>query len=290
VAADFAGIGDEDDQMGDPHGATGPGPPAGSARGPRRSGAHGVRRPGARPGGRTTSPPISWLVAALGLVLLVAGLVGAAAGWAVPGLVIVFVAGVTCLVAALVVGRPAAVQAGGDAEGRTAFRFELSPMVVEDILETGLPAAAAIYSFVHTQLADDARSRDVRTRLQDQVVKVVQQNAFNRPVGAAEIERVLATGTQAERVLAFGLMQGDTSLATVPRLVRGIAHARSGNEQYHALLAAKARWPALSDIERDRLCGLIRTAPYLDDGEDRRELKAELLDRCASAPPADRCG
>jgi hypothetical protein len=239
------------------------------------------------PLGRAVLPPISWLVAAPGLILLVAGVVGAVAGWPAPALVIVFVAGAACLPAAVLAGRPVAVAAGRDDDGRTAFRFELSPMVVEDIRETGLPAAAAIYSFVHTQLADDARSRDVKVKLEDQVVRVVQQNAFNRPVGAAEIERVLATGTQAERVLAFGLMQGDTTLATVPRLVQGIAHARSGSEQYHALLATKARWPALSGVERGRLCGLIRAAPYLDDGEDRRELKAELLDRCAAETPAD---
>jgi hypothetical protein len=198
------------------------------------------------------------------------------------------VAGVACLLAALLTGRPAVVEeAGPEDDGLPAFRFELSPMVVEDIRKTGLPAAAAIYSFVHTQLADDVRSRDVKVRLEEQVVRVVQQNAFNRPVGAAEIERVLASGTQAERVLAFGLMQGDTTLATVPRLVQGIAHARSGDEQYHALLATKARWPALSGVERDRLCRLIKAAPCPDDGDDRPALKAELLDRCAADPPDD---
>ena len=273
--------------MGDPHGATGSGRFAASARTARRSGAHGTRRTRSMPAGRTTWRSIRWFVAALGLVVVAAGVAATAAGWPAPGLVAVFAAAVACLTVADADADAGAGVVDDEDDGRTAFRLELSPMVVEDILETGLPAAAAIYSFVHTQLADDDRSRDVKVRLQDQVVRMVQRNAFSRPVGAAEIERVLASGTQAERVLAFGLMQGDTTLATVPRLVQGIAHARSGNEQYHALLATKARWPALSGVERDRLCGLIRSAPYLDDGEDRRELKEELLHRCASGSPVD---
>ena len=237
-----------------------------------------------------TSRAIYWFAAAIGLAILVGGIIGAANDWPTPGLVIVFTAGVTCLLVALVADRLAMVDVAHDQDGRTTVSFKLSPMVVDDINETGLPAAAAIYSFVHTQLADDPGSADVKVKLQDQVVKVVQQNAFNRPVGAAEIEQVLASGTQAERVLAFGLMQRDTTLATVPRLVQGIARSRSGNEQYHALLATKARWPALSTIERERLCGLIRAAPYLDDDDERRRLKAEILDGCPPGPagsPAD---
>lgn len=231
-----------------------------------------------------TSRRIYWFVAALGLVVLLAGIVGAANGWPTPGLLIVFVAGVACLLVALVADRLAVLHVGRDGNGTTTVRFELSPMVMDDINETGLPAAAAIYSFVHTQLADDPGSLDVKVRLQDQVVRVVQQNAFNRPVGAAEIEQVLATGTQAERVLAFGLMQRDTTLATVPRLVQGIAFSKSGNEQYHALLATKARWPALTPVERSRLGDVISAAPYIDDDRDRRELRDEIL---ASFPPTD---
>ena len=232
-----------------------------------------------------TSRTIYRFVATLGLVVLVAGVIGAANEWPTPGLMIVFAAGVACLVVALVADRVAGVKVGFDGDGRTTVHFELSPVLLDDINETGLPAAAAIYSFVHTQLADDPGSLDVKVKLQDEVVKVVQQNAFNRPVGAAEIEQVLATGTQAERVLAFGLMQRDTTLATVPRLVQGIAFSKSANEQYHALLATKARWPALTPAEQQRLADVIITAPYVDDDWDRRELKAEILDDLPAPDP-----
>jgi hypothetical protein len=231
-----------------------------------------------------TSRRIYRFVAVLGLVVLAVGIIGAASGWPTPGLLIVAVAGVACLLVALVADRLATADVGGHGNGRTTVRFELSPTVMADINETGLPAAAAIYSFLHTQLADDPGSLDVKVRLQGQVVSVVQQNAFNRPVGAAEIEQVLATGTQAERVLAFGLMQRDTTLATVPRLVQGIAFSKSGDEQYHALLATKARWPALSPVERSRLGDVITAAPYIDDDGDRRKLRDDIL---ASFPTTD---
>jgi hypothetical protein len=235
-------------------------------------------------GVRVTARSVSWLVGGLGLVLLLAGVMGAADAWPAPSFMIVFAAGAACLLVALVADRLARLEAGPDRDDRTAVRCELSRIVMDDIIETGLPAAAAIYSFVHTQLADDPGSLDVKVRLQGQVVEVVQQNAFVRPVGAAQIEQVLATGTQAERVLAFGLMQRDTRLATVPRLVQGLAFSRSGNEQYHALLATKARWPALTDIERHRLADVISTAPYVDDDWDRRELKDEIL---GNLPPSN---
>jgi hypothetical protein len=108
-------------------------------------------------------------------------------------------------------------------------------------------------------------------RLQDDVVRLVQDNAFEHPVTANQITDIVQNGAPAARVLAFGLMATDPTFATAPLLLRGISESRSGNEQYWALRAARAAWTQLSNEERAQIRQAVQVAPYINDDPDRRE-------------------
>lgn len=225
---------------------------------------------------------LHWAVAGCGVALLAAGVVGAARSWASRGLMTIFAAGLICLLLALVAHRleEVRVEHGSDGTkiGFTLSRMDdLSPAVVGELKETGLTGAAATYAFVHNQLADDPASTEVKVRLQDKLVALVKENAFAEPINAERVEQVLISGSPAERVLAFGLLQSDPQMATVDLLRKGIEQSRSGNEQYHALLATRARWPTLSGAERDQLRRSIREAPYIAEDLDRAEIARDLL-------------
>jgi hypothetical protein len=223
---------------------------------------------------------LHWAVFACGVALLAVGAVGAARGWTSTGLGFIFGVGLVCMLLALVAHRLTGVKIdrGG---GHTKIGFELNPTVLQEIKETGLAAAAGVYSFIHNQLAEDPDLNDVKVRLQDQVVQMVKEKAFNEPVKVAEVDEVLESGSAAERVLVFGLLQGDRDLATVARLEKGILHSKSGNEQYHALLAARAHWGAYSAAEQEQLRNYIRDAPFINDDPDRAAVAADLLGRPA---------
>jgi len=225
---------------------------------------------------------LHWAVFACGVALLAAGAVGAARGWTSSGLGFIFGAGLVCLLLALVAHRLVGIDVdrGG---GHTKIGATLSPTVLQEIKETGLAAAAGVYSFIHNQLAEDPELDDVKVRLQDEIVQMVKKNAFNDPVEVAEVDEVLATGSAAERVLVFGLLQGDRDLATVARLEKGILHSKSGNEQYHALLAAQSHWDAYSVAEKQELRKYIQDAPYIKTDKDRAAVAADILGRSQEA-------
>jgi hypothetical protein len=151
--------------------------------------------------------------------------------------------------------------------------------VVKEIKATGLAGAAATYTFIHNQLAADPELGEVKVTLQDQVVGMVKANAFNDPVDVAEVDQVLASGSAAERVLVFGLLQADRTLVTTEALRRGILESKSGNEQYQAMLVVDRHWSTFTPAERRLLQDYVRTAPYVSEDDDRRRLAAEILAR-----------
>jgi hypothetical protein len=225
---------------------------------------------------------LHWAVFACGVALLAVGAVGAARGWTSTGLGFIFGVGLVCMLLALVAHRLTGVKIdrGG---GHTKIGFELNPTVLQEIKETGLAAAAGVYSFIHNQLAEDPDLNEVKVRLQDQVVQMVKDNSFNQKIVPAEIDKVLTSGSQAERVLIFGLLQSDGTLATVARLENGILHSKSGNEQYHALLAAQSRWDAYTATEQEELRTYIRDAPFIKTDKDREAVAADILGRPAKS-------
>ena len=164
--------------------------------------------------------------------------------------------------------------------GETTIGFtldaKLDVKVREDVTVTGLTGAAGIYSFVHYQLADPKLS-SVKVQLQDQIVKMVREKSFSQHVDPKSVDEILNSGSPAVRVLVFGLLQADGGLATVERLHQGISNSKSGNEQYHALLATQMHWSKFSQADKGKLRGYVGAAPYINDDRDRKGLAKEIL-------------
>jgi hypothetical protein len=216
---------------------------------------------------------LRWGVFICGAALLAVVAVGAARGWK-NGLTVLGVIGIVCLLLALIADR---IRGVVFKHGKSSVRFELSEEVKADLAETGLAGSAAIYSFVHYQLGNDPASYDVKVELQDAVVETVKRNAFSHPVDSEEIDKVLESGSQAERVLVFGLLQNDSTLATLERLRRGIRQSKSGNEQYHALKAALKGFGGLPPGDQKELQAYVRDAPYVNEDKDRQKLASKIL-------------
>lgn len=212
---------------------------------------------------------VQWTVALAGLGLLVAFIVGAASEWAVAGLTAVGIVAFLCFPLALESHRIVSV-----AWGKLGVKF--TSVEGEEAKKTLFGNVASTYAFVHNSLGQDDKVAEVKIHLQDELVGIARANAFSEPVDAADVAAAVKQGTPAERVLAFGVLTGDTSLATVDLLLHGISRSKSGNEQYHALLAAEAKWPALSKDDRQKLTEAIKSAPYVRDDDDRREVAERL--------------
>ena len=221
-----------------------------------------------------TLQKLRWGVLICGVALLAVTAVGAARGWKSGGLEIIAPVGVVCLLLALIGDK---IREIVFKYGKASVQLKLNDVVESEVKVTGLAGMAGIYSFVHNQLGNDPVSYDVKVRLQDELVATVKENAFDRPVDAAEVDKVLTSGSAAERVLVFGLLQADRDLATVARLEQGISKSKSGNEQYHALLATQAHWGAFPKAEKEQLRGYIEKAPYINADKDRRELAQQIL-------------
>jgi hypothetical protein len=108
-------------------------------------------------------------------------------------------------------------------------------------------------------------------------VATVKKNAFNEKVDGAQVDQVLDSGSPAERVLVFGVLQARQDLATVDRLHHGISESQSGNEQYHALLATRMHWSNFPVADQKQLRAYIQAAPNIKDDPDRKKVADEIL-------------
>lgn len=209
------------------------------------------------------------MIAGLGLVAaLVAGV---SADWSKTGLGLLLVGALLCFLVSLEGHRLAQIAFGKRVDIR------LTQDLDAEVADTTFGNVAATYAFVHNQLGRDGRAQKLKIELQDRLVEIARENAFTSKVDAGAARKAITEGTPAERVLAFGLLVGDTSLATVDLLVHGLRNSRSGNEQYHALLATEAAWPKLNDGEKDTLRTAIRESSYIRGDPDRREVAERLL-------------
>jgi hypothetical protein len=224
----------------------------------------------------------------IGTGLFVAGVIGAAGNWsAVNALLIV---GLVMWILALAVEKITKLVikiAGGNELAHDLKAPSLTPKVATQLEETGLKGYAGIYAFIHDQFREDAGpgSKKTKIHLQDEVVEMVKRQAFARPVSAEEPRNAIRSGSAAERVLGFALLQADPKLGAIEDLETGLLASKSGNEQYHALLAAEAFLPNLAQDDRDRLRDALAKAPYIDKDRDRKKVKARLLKELASPAP-----
>lgn len=217
---------------------------------------------------------LRWAIFGCGAALFAAAVVGAWQEWASTGLWILVIAGGICLLIAFTADRLTGVDLD---YGAKKIGLKLNALVRGDLKVTGLSGAAGTYSFIHNQLGNDPHLAKVKIKLQDDVVKMVRDNAFDNPVGEKEIDRVLSSGSPAERVLVFGLLEGDAKLATVDRLRQGIMDSRSGNEQFHAFKATLEHWNAFTEDQRKDLRKYVKEAPHYQNDPDRKELADKIL-------------
>jgi len=215
-----------------------------------------------------------WAIFGCGAALFAAVIAGAGLKWDSTGLWILGIIGCICLLIAYIGHRIKTLDAK---HGKSKIGVTLNDEVREDLTVTGLTGAAGTYSFVHNQLGNDENLSEVKVKLQDDIVKMVKANAFSQPVGEEEVDQVLSSGSPAERVLVFGLLEGNAKLATVKRLRQGILESQSGNEQYHAFLATWTHWSDFTEGEREELRGYIKEAKHYKGDPDRKELADKIL-------------
>jgi len=223
----------------------------------------------------TTPMSMRWTILVAGGLLLVAGVWGVNEAWPWSGYVAVLLAGFLCLVLAVLADRIRELKADFKS-GTVTIGAALVEDARKEITRLGLPGLAATYAFVHHQLANDPASLDLKIRLQDQLVDIARANSLTTPVSAAEIAKAITSGPPAERVLAFGILEGNPNLATCELLAQGVSDSLSGNEQYHALLATEAAWPSLSSECRRALRKAIDGSPHIPQDSDRAGVAARI--------------
>jgi hypothetical protein len=154
-----------------------------------------------------------------------------------------------------------------------------APKVAKILQRTALADLAESYSFVHLELPDD-RYHDARVYLQDLLVERAAATAQVEKLDAREVRALLADGSAVIRVLAVGLMSGDTSLADGPSIAAAIGSSQSKNEQYHALRLAERCWNRLPKPDRQAIRVVVEEAVSsgaIRPGNDRRPLAEAIL-------------
>jgi hypothetical protein len=98
---------------------------------------------------------------------------------------------------------------------------------------------------------------------------------------ASDVARIFATGTDANRIAALALVEGNPRLASADILVSTIVDSRSTFEQYHALVAAEQSWAHLSPEDRIRVREAVSVLAGVlgDTSTDRRTVARRLLEK-----------
>ncbi|MGW6913229.1 hypothetical protein ACWGB8_05310 [Kitasatospora sp. NPDC054939] len=123
------------------------------------------------------------------------------------------------------------------------------------------------------------------------VVAEVRSTARRSALTAEQVRELFADGSEARRLQALALMQGDPALGDLSSVLAAIEQPRSGFEQYHALLAARGLLSLLPVDEaqrlRDAVAGRLLAADGIPYGSDRSWLAEKILSRLdAPATPA----
>jgi hypothetical protein len=225
-------------------------------------------------------PRMKWLLGAVGLALLAAGTVRALFAGGQSGIVMLIVAGGVLVLSPFVVDRLESVSAV-NVEVRFAQQvIDLgAPKTGKLLAQTGLATLADSYSFVHLELPPD-KFREARVYLQDLLVERSWAIAQSQKFDAHEVRALFRGGSAVMRVLAVGLMTGDTSLADGAIIAIAIGEPQSANEQYHGLLLAQQCWPRLGKADRRAIRAVVENA--IDEGGispegDRHQLAETLL-------------
>jgi hypothetical protein len=217
------------------------------------------------------------LLVLIGLALVGIGVERVLATASGAGLVTIVVIGAVLLVTPFVLNRVDRLGAPG---GRLQFTRDMAglgaPRAAQILEQTDVARFAEAYSLVYQELDED-RYRDAKVHLQDLLVERAAAVARKEKFDAAEVRALAAHASPAMRVLALGLMKGDSELADGGTVLAAIADPRSVNEQYQGLELAKLCWPQLSASYRSAIRSVIEANPDAMAGPIQRPLAQEIL-------------
>ncbi|TDO44581.1 hypothetical protein EV643_11581 [Kribbella sp. VKM Ac-2527] len=142
--------------------------------------------------------------------------------------------------------------------------------------ETGIARDLETYAYIYGELTGP-ELLETRKRLLDKLVAQATALATARKFDPAEVQRMFVDGSPVMRVLALGLMEGDSALVSADVLRSAIVDSRTGNEQYHGLKLAERAWPRLSTENRAELIELITRDRHIPTDRDRLRLAQRIM-------------
>jgi hypothetical protein len=162
-------------------------------------------------GGGVTKQVTLLLISAIGLGLLVVGVVKAVSTSGNTGGIVLVVTGALLLVSPFIIGR---------IERLSVTTSGLELQLSREISELGAPKTAQIlersdlakfaesYAFIHEELRD-SKYRNAKVHLQDLLVERAAAISRREKLNAIEVRTLFKNGSPMMRVLALGIMQGE---------------------------------------------------------------------------------
>jgi hypothetical protein len=219
------------------------------------------------------------LVGAVGLALLIVGVVKFAGAAGDAGATTLVVAGALLLLSPFVLDRLQRVSLSAtkvDLWLTTQISDRGAPETAMILERTRLGSFVESYALVHDELTAP-QYKAARIHLQDLLVHRAASVARHEKFEAGEVRRLFANGSVVVRVLVLGLMQGDVSLADVGTVVSAVKDSRSRNEQYQGLILAEICWNRFSMTDRQEIREAIHRA-NIDHRSDRWSVAQRVLD------------
>ena len=147
-------------------------------------------------------------------------------------------------------------------------------------------ALATRYEQIRNQSSPDAQ----RTSEMNQLVAHVRGFALQGAYTPAEIQRIFASGTEGNRIVALALSFMKPDPLIFGSILEAIRNSKSAFEQYHALLAARALLPKLNDIQKGQLGALLQSSAgnirYITQDTSRQIIRMNILDKLSSSTGA----
>jgi len=219
------------------------------------------------------------LVGAVGLALLIVGVVKFAGAAGNAGAITLVVAGAVLLLSPFILDRLQRVSLSAtkvDLWLSTQISDRGAPETAMILERTRLGSFVESYALVHDELTAP-QYKAARIHLQDLLVHRAASVARHEKFEAGEVRRLFANGSVVVRVLVIGLMQGDVSLVDVGTVVSAVTDSRSRNEQYQGLMLAEMCWPRFSATDRKEIREAIGLA-NIDHRSDRWRVAQQVLD------------
>jgi hypothetical protein len=199
-------------------------------------------------------------ISVIGLGLLVVGVVKAVSTSGNSGGIVLVVAGAFLLISPFVIGRIERLSVT-----TTGLELQLTreisglgaPKTAQVLERSDLAKFAESYAFIHEELRDP-KYRSAKVHLQDLLVERAAAISRREKLNEAEIRALFKNGSPMMRILALGLMQGDSSLADGATILSSIADSRSANEQFQGLTLALLCWHSLPKSDRHAIQSAIK--------------------------------